>query len=262
MAPTILNILAVIGGLSSVISIVLFFSKKPFKNRFLWIAISFAFCAVILFLLEQNQTNKTKEPVAQGVDSTHIPRVGDTGKETPRQPNKPPEQNRKAPISEVVPQAKEDFSVYVNPSASKKDIAVIVLDKNNVPLLSMASEIAGLYQQNGHTATTSLFTFEFFNSKYVQDVQYANSKILEKLELQSKADYLVFAKYSNEFESGDLTKWISRANLEVSIIDCSTKSLVTSFSLPRNNGFDDKRNAEEGAKEKIMLAYKTSHLNL
>jgi hypothetical protein len=127
---------------------------------------------------------------------------------------------------------------------------------------SFASEIANLYRSKGHTVTVSLFTSEFFSSKHLNDVKNANSSVLNKLGVASQVDYIVFAKYSNYFDPGEQIKWISRASLEVSIISCISKSLKDGFEIPISSGHFDKQNAEKGAKEKILSAYSTSHLNL
>ncbi len=154
------------------------------------------------------------------------------------------------------------LSNYINNTSPKSDIAVLVIDNNNRSINSISSEIATLYRSKGHSATTSLFTNSFLNSPYLNEVQTGNSKVIDKLGLASQVSYIVIAKYSNDFNSGEQTKWISRANLDVSVISCLSKSQVDGFTIAVSNGFDDKQHAEIGAKEKIILSYKTSHLNL
>lgn len=156
----------------------------------------------------------------------------------------------------------EDFSEYINYGLQKSNIAIFILDNNNRPLSTFSSEIANLYRGKGYLVTTSLFTNAFFSSSYLNEIITANSKVFDKLGLASQVDYIVIAKYSNVFEAGELTTWISRASLDVSVISCALKSQTDGFPILVSSGHFDKQNAEKGAKEKILLAYKTSHLNL
>ncbi|MDP1762554.1 MAG: hypothetical protein Q8L07_01620 [Sediminibacterium sp.] len=151
---------------------------------------------------------------------------------------------------------------FVNETTSEMDIAIIIIDNNKQSLNSISSDIANLYRSSNHSVTTSLFTAVFFHSKYLDELINSNAQLIVKLNLSSHAKYIIVGKYSNAFETGDYTKFISRATLDVVIISCATKSQIDGFTLSAANGYDDKEHAEKGAKEKLILDYKRNHLNL
>jgi hypothetical protein len=215
---------------------------------------------------EQVQTNDTAKQTVQNPGSriepeNYTPTTVSKRREEIKHVN--PIEEKGSPITDNKKEAgTEDLSGYINYSANKNDIGVLVIDKDNRPMNTFSSEIATLYRNKGRTVTTSLFTNEFFSSAYLNSVISANSKVLDKLGLASQVNYIVVAKYSNAFEPGELTPWISRATLEVSIISCVSRSQADGFPIEVSSGHFDKQNAERGAKEKILSAYKASHLNL
>lgn len=156
----------------------------------------------------------------------------------------------------------DETNNYINITTTKSDIAVLVIDNNNNPINSISSEIASLYRTKGYSVTTSLFTNSFITSGYLNEVRTANSRIIDKLRLASQVNYIIIAKYSNNFEPGGETKWISRANLDVTVTSCASKSQQDAFLISVSSGFDDQQHAETGAKEKIITSFKASHLNL
>lgn len=274
------NIVAILSTISAILSIVVFF-RKPTKYRIPWLFVCLIAGAVLFFLFQQNKNSDSdttsKKPTASNNDSIKssptdngntvviIP-TNNTGQKesgtvkvvTQSEPVKETEK----PITLPQDKTDENISNYINLASAKSDIAVVVLDDNNRQMNSFAAEIANLYQSKGHTVTVSLFKNDFFSSKYLNEVGSANKSVLDKLGLASQVDYIVFAKYSNYFDPGEQVKWISRANLEVSIISCVSKSVKDGFEIPISSGHFDKQNAEKGAKEKILSAYSTSHLNL
>lgn len=151
---------------------------------------------------------------------------------------------------------------FINEATSESDIAIIIVDNNKQSINSISSDIANLYRSSNHSVTTSLFTTAFFHSKYLDELINSNTQLIAKLNLSSHAKYIIVGKYSNAFETGDYTKFISRATLDVVIISCVTKSQIDGFTLSATNGYDDKEHAEKGAKEKLILDYKRNHLNL
>lgn len=174
-------------------------------------------------------------------------------------PTKTEEYSKGNPSKTDIP---DGINAYVNTSSTKYDVAVLIIDNNNRVLSSLSSEIASLYRSKGYLVTTSLFTGDFLNSKYLSDIQSANSRSIEKLGLAPQVNYIIIGKYSNEFDTGEMTKWISRATLDVVIVSCISKSQADAFRIDQANGYDDKQHAEKGAREKVVLTYKASHLNL
>ncbi len=151
---------------------------------------------------------------------------------------------------------------YVNSTGTQFDIAVLVIDANNRVMHSIASGISDLYKKKYGAVTTSLFTSKFLNSSYLNEVQNANAQVIETLGLASRSKYIVIGKYSNSFDEGTYTKYVSRASLDIVIISCASKTQLSGFLLQASNGYDDKQNAEKGAIEKLMDQYEQKHFNL
>lgn len=151
---------------------------------------------------------------------------------------------------------------YIN-NTGKNDIAVLIVDNNNHPVNAVSAGIASLYREKKFSVTTSLFTSSFLGSAYFEKVQNANSAAIEKLQLGSNAKYIVIGKYARKFETGENTKWICRASLDIAVISCITKSMVDGFLVTASSGYDDEVNAENGAIEKLLNKYlNTAHINL
>jgi hypothetical protein len=151
--------------------------------------------------------------------------------------------------------------VLLNDGAFNKDVAVLVIDDHNDLQSDLSSKIASLYKGLGFSTTNSLFTPRFINSRYLKDVENSSSAILDKLKLPSYVKYIVIGRYSNAFETGEFTRFISRANLKVTVISCITRSELDAFHIAVANAYDDKDHAEQGAIEKLLTDYKTNHLN-
>jgi hypothetical protein len=154
------------------------------------------------------------------------------------------------------------YSDFVNNGEDKKDIAVLVVDNDGEFQNSLASKIAGLYQVKGYSVSRSLFRYNFIKSKYLARLENADADIIDRLNLSQTVKYVVIGHYSNSFENGEYTKYISRAQFKVSIISCSYKSQLDAFKIGVANGFDDKDHAEQGAIEKIVTDYQLNHSNL
>ncbi|MEO6729511.1 MAG: hypothetical protein ABIM99_06340 [Candidatus Dojkabacteria bacterium] len=151
---------------------------------------------------------------------------------------------------------------YLNEIEGKNEICVVVLDHNNHPISSITSQIANLYRSQARSVTTSLFSSRFFRSEYFMGLQNADTQVFNGLDLASHVNYVIIAQYSNEFDTGDYTKYISRATLDVRIISCTLKSQTDGFKITVANGFDDKAHAESGAIEKLLDNYRINYLNL
>lgn len=161
-----------------------------------------------------------------------------------------------SPISNIT-----NYEEFVNRSSNDAQVAVIIASGKEING-SLGSGVKDLYVAEGFSSTASLFTQQFVKSEAFSEVENGQLTTLQKLNLPSSVKYIVLGKYSNEFEAGSLTKYISRAKLKVSIISCSSKSQIASFLINSTNGYDDKDNAEAGAIEKILKDYKSNHLNL
>ena len=167
-------------------------------------------------------------------------------------------QNEPSKLDVIIP------SEYVNNTVMKSDIAVVILDANNSPVNSITSGIANLYRNKGYVVTNSLFTLRLFQSKYLRQLENANSQLIEKLELPSLVKYVVIGTYSKTLEpnTGEYVKVVCRANLNVRVISCNSRSQIDGFELAVSNGHDDPQHAEKGAIEKLMVDYSTNHINL
>jgi hypothetical protein len=277
---TLLNIIVALGALASIYTIVAFF-RKPLRYRFLLLPLSFVTFTVIFYFLQKNKTSNSdtikKDPLIQKYDTVKETPTVVTDKVTKpitKQDSKVNENNK-----EIIPNTSKkeneipsndsaknipenETNNYINNTTTKSDIAILIIDNNNHQISSISSDIANLYRGKGYSVNTSLFTSSFFNSNYLSEVQSANSRIIEKLNLADHVKYIVIGKYSKSIDPGDEVKWICRASLDVTVIACSSKSQADGFLISVSNGFDDKQHAETGAIEKIVQSFKISHLNL
>lgn len=155
-----------------------------------------------------------------------------------------------------------DAKDYTNQQNIENDIAVVIINDQNVIDNAISTNVSELYRDKGFSVTNSLFTDRFTNTRYFSKVENADLETLGKLGLSQHLKYIVLGRYSNVFENGNYTKFICRARLKISLISCSSKSLVSSFELRAANGFDDKDHAEQGALEKLLQAYRLNHLKL
>ncbi|MBB5395084.1 hypothetical protein [Mucilaginibacter sp. AK015] len=149
----------------------------------------------------------------------------------------------------------------LNDGGGNFDIALLVINDHNDIENSLSSMVANLYGSLKLSTTTSLFTDRFSHSVYLKGVESANTTILNKLELPSRVKYIIIGRYSNAFESGEFTRYVSRAKLKITIISCVTRSVTDAFRISVANAYDDKEHAEAGAIEKLLTDYQTNHLN-
>ena len=180
-------------------------------------------------------------------------------------PGEPPSTGGLKPTVPVTNKAVANYSVFVNHSAKIADIAIVIASDGDMNG-QIASQIGTLYEEQGHSTTTSQFTSAFVNSDAFKGLEHAESSVIDQLNLPATLKYVVLGTYSNQIEDGSnnggYTKYVSRGKLKISIVSCERKSQLNSFSINVANGYDDKDNAEAGAIEKILKDYKVNHLNL
>lgn len=267
----------VLGVVSSAITIIGFFGKPTFPNRYFWLILTLLIGAALFYLHIYPPDNKDERAENHSetlsIDTSknlkqRIERPRDTiivtTKTSPTYVS--PEQIiQPIKVKEVTEEKKQlvqhEIKAYIN-NLPKSDVAIVVVDNNIKSIPFLSSKIAGLYHNQGHSVNISLFTNDFLNSDYLTEVQMGNSKIIDELELPAHANYVVIGKYSQNFDKGESTTWVCRAKLEVSIISCTLKRQIDGFQITASNGFDDQQNAENGAREKILSAYKNLHSNL
>ncbi len=152
---------------------------------------------------------------------------------------------------------------YINKAAEKTDIAILILDANNDQVNAVSSGIANLYRSKGYSVTNSLFTAKLFQSPYLRDLENANSKLIDKLELPARVKYIVLGRYSGTTGpgTGENSKFVCRAKLDVRVISSTSRSQINGFELIVFNGHGDIDHAEKGAIEKLMADYSANHLN-
>lgn len=157
-----------------------------------------------------------------------------------------------------------DVTDYIS-STGKTDVAIVIANQNQQPATPTSSAIENIYREKGLTTTHSLFSNNFYHSKYFDKLAFADSKTIDKLSLVNYTNVLVVGKYGSSFRdgSGEFGKVICDATLEIIIISSKDKSQINSFTLSASNGgFDDRLHAEKGAIEKLINQYRAQNLNL
>jgi hypothetical protein len=147
-----------------------------------------------------------------------------------------------------------DFASFTNPE-SNADIALLIIDNNRKNITGVASAVANLYRNKSYSVSTSVFTYAFINSKYVDEVAGGDISILSKLALPPAVKYIVVGKYTSSTDNGQRTRFIYRAGLDVTIISVQQKMQVDGFELTVSNGYDDEEHARAGAIEKLIDQY-------
>src|SRR5690606_37280744 len=88
-----------------------------------------------------------------------------------------------------------DANLYIN-SSTKVDIAILIINKDNVPISSISSKVVDYLQEKGYTVNPSLFTRDFYYSPALQKLEYADANLISKLSLSSYAKCIFIGRYS------------------------------------------------------------------
>jgi hypothetical protein len=201
-------------------------------------------------------------------EPTNLPEHGNDLAQPKKEKNSTPinPQNKNTQQTEQL--KKDDAEIkldgFINEVGAETDMAVLIIDNYSQPVNSISSDIANLYRNKGHLVTNSLFTTKLLNSKYLNDLMNSNSQLIKALNLPSNLKYLLIGKYSKSFDKGDgeNVKIICRANLDVRVISCVSKSQIDGFEISVSNGHDDSQHAEKWAIKKLISDFSLNHLNL
>lgn len=175
------------------------------------------------------------------------------------------EDNRLALKSEQLPTFEPahpvtfDPNTYINKSSSKSDVAILIVDEEGRIDNPLASRIAEIYREQKLVVTTSLFKTSIIRTSYLEEVVQGNSSVIEQLTLPSNTNFVVIGRISYKFDIGTKQKYISRPKLDISIISCSSKTQIDSFTLsePYPSNFEDAAKAH--AITKVLDKYKSEH---
>jgi len=155
----------------------------------------------------------------------------------------------------------EDFSSYINPSiantSGKTDIAVTIVDEDGNILNSISNSIADIYNVLGNKGNLGLLRSSFVHKSYFQELFEGNTKIIEKLKLNSHTDYIAIGKIKYLISKETLVDgtFICTASLTMNIISANLKSLIKSFTCSANGNGATEEQAKEYAINKLLSKY-------
>lgn len=161
--------------------------------------------------------------------------------------------------NEIAPLEAFNPDDYINKSLSKNDVAILIVDEEGRIDNTLASRIAAIYREQKLNVTTSLFKSGFVRTSYLDEIRHGNAAIIEQLNLPANTKFVVLGKFSHKFDTGSITKYISRPKLEISIISCISKDQVNNFTLSASypSNFEDA--AKNHAMTRLMANYKADY---
>jgi hypothetical protein len=153
----------------------------------------------------------------------------------------------------------KNINTLIANDPNKPDIALLIVEKENLSLSQNASLLADLVgqklAQENCIVTINLFKNAFMTEANIDDLLQVNPNLVFELELRDRADFIVLglknATYSQDPRLGDLIS----CNLDIDLKLISTKTGQTIFSNTfRDAGIGtDNERAEDNAMEKIAI---------
>lgn len=154
----------------------------------------------------------------------------------------------------------KEFNKFLNTSlinsTNKMDYSVTIIDSNNYIEQELSSEIANLYNNNGHYSKIGFLKQAFINEPNFSDIYDGDLRVIEKFNLKNHTDYLVLGKIRINKKNGELIKGTIICSIicEVRIIS-TLEGLIKSFSISANGNGMSFVQAKELAINQLLYNY-------